>query len=179
MPREDIAFQTSDNVTLRGWFYTPEASLTTPLPCLVISHGFTAVKEMSLDTIAAHFTSSLPISCLVYDNRGFGASDNHASAPRLEIITSLQCSDISDAITYAQSREDVNKEKIGIWGTALSGGHVLRVGAVDRRVKAVLSQVPMVNGWKNFHRMIQPGSVAGMNHLFQEGQWSLKWSFYS
>ena len=179
MPREDIAFQTSDNVTLRGWFYTPEASLTTPLPCLVISHGFTAVKEMSLDTIAAHFTSSLPISCLVYDNRGFGASDNHPSAPRLEIITSLQCSDISDAITYVQGREDVNKEKIGIWGVAFSGGHCIKVGAVDRRVKAVLSQVPMVNGWKNFHRMIQPGSVAGMNHLFQEGQWSLKWSFYS
>ncbi|KAE9376042.1 carbohydrate esterase family 7 protein [Stipitochalara longipes BDJ] len=168
MPREDITFQTSDNITLRGWFYTPEASSTTPLPCLVISHGFTAVKEMLLDIIAAHFTSALPISCLVYDHRGFGASDNHPSAPRLEIIPSLQCSDISDAITYAQGREDVNKEKIGIWGTALSGGHALTVGAVDRRVKAVLSQVPVVSGWENFHRLTRPNAVAGMNHLFQE-----------
>jgi len=168
MPREDIAFQTSDNVTLRGWFYTPEASPTTPLPCLVISHGFTAIKEMTLDTIAARFTSSLPISCLVYDHRGFGASDNHPSAPRQEIITSLQCSDLSDAITYAQGREDVNKEKIGVWGTALSGGHALKVGAVDRRVKAVLSQVPMVSGWENFHNMARPDSVAGLNQLFQE-----------
>jgi len=168
MPREDIAFKTSDNVTLRGWFYTPEASSTTPLPCLVISHGFAALKEMSLDTMAAHFTSSLPISCLVYDQRGYGASDNHPSAPRLEIIPSLQCSDISDAITYAQGREDVNKEKIGIWGTALSGGHVLWVGAADRRVKAVLSQVPMVNGWENFHHLTTPDSLAGLNHLFQE-----------
>jgi cephalosporin-C deacetylase-like acetyl esterase len=174
MPREDIAFQTVDNVTLRGWFYKPEAPSTTLLPCLVISHGFTAVKEQQLDVIAAHFASSLPISCLVYDQRGFGASDNHPSAPRQEIIPSLQCSDISDAITYAQGREDVNKEKIGIWGTALSGGHVLRVGAVDRRVKAVVSQVPMVNGWENFHRLARPDSVVGLNHLFQEGQWSLK-----
>ena len=174
MPREDIAFQTSDNVTLRGWFYTPEASSTTPLPCLVISHGFAAVKEMSLDAFATHFISSLPISCLAYDNRGFGASDNHPSAPRREIIPALQCSDISDAITYAQSREDVDKEKIGIWGTALSGGHVLRVGAVDRRVKAVLIQVPMVSGWENFHRLVRPDFVDRMNHIFQEGQWSLK-----
>jgi cephalosporin-C deacetylase-like acetyl esterase len=170
MPREDIAFQTSDNFTLRGWFYTPEASSTTPLPCLVISHGFTAVKEMFLDTLAAHYTSSLPISCLVYDHRGFGASDNHPSAPRQEIIPSLQCSDISDAITYAQAREDVNKEKIGIWGTAMSGGHVLWVGAADRRVKAVLSQVPLVSGWENFHRLVRPDFEAGFNHLFQEGQ---------
>jgi cephalosporin-C deacetylase-like acetyl esterase len=170
MPREDIAFQTSDNVTLRGWFFTPEAPSTTPLPCLVISHGFTAVKEMLLDVIATRFTSSLPISCLVYDHRGFGSSDTLPSAPRQEIIPSLQCSDISDAITYAQSREDVNKGKIAIWGTALSGGHCLRVGAVDRRVKAVLSQVPVVNGWENALRLSQPGSVAVLNHLFQEGK---------
>jgi len=168
MPREDIAFQTSDNVTLRGWFYTPEASSTTPLPCLVITHGFSAVKEMNLDVLAARFTSSLPISCLVYDHRGFGASDNHPSAPRQEIIPSLQCSDISDAITYAQGREDVNKEKIGIWGTALSGGHALYVGAVDRRVKVVLSQVPVVSGWENAQRLARPGNVAELNHLFQE-----------
>jgi cephalosporin-C deacetylase-like acetyl esterase len=170
MPRADITFQTSDNVTLRGWFYTPEASSTTPLPCLVISHGFAALKEMFLDTLAAHLTSSLPISCLVYDQRGFGDSDNHPSAPRQEIIPYLQCSDISDAITYAQSRADVNKDKIGIWGTALSGGHVLWVGAADRRVKAVISQVPMVSGWENFHRLTRPDLVAGLNQLFQEGQ---------
>lgn len=174
MPRQDISFQTSDNVTLRGWFYTPEASSNTPLPCLVITHGFTAVKEICLDNFAKYFTSSLPISCLVYDHRGFGASDNHPSAPRLEIITSLQCSDISDAITYAQSREDVNEAKIGIWGTAISGGHAIQVGAVDRRIKAVLSQVPMVSGWDNFHRLIRPDFVAGMNQLFQEGQSSSK-----
>jgi cephalosporin-C deacetylase-like acetyl esterase len=170
MPREDIAFQTSDNVTLRGWFFTPEAPSTSPLPCLVISHGFTAVKEMLLDVIATRFTSSLPISCLVYDHRGFGSSDTLPSAPRQEIIPALQCSDISDAITYAQSREDVNKGKIAIWGTALSGGHALRVGAVDRRVKAVLSQVPVVNGWENALRLSQPGSAAVLNHLFQEGK---------
>jgi len=82
----------------------------------------------------------------------------------------LQCSDISDAITYAQSRQDVNKGKIAIWGTALSGGHALRVGAVDRRVKAVLSQVPVVNGWENALRLSQPGSAAVLNHLFQEGK---------
>lgn len=169
MPREDVSFQTSDNVTLRGWFFTPETPSTTPLPCLVMSHGFTALKEMFLDNFAEKFVSSLPISCLVYDHRGFGTSDNHPSAPRSEIIPSLQCSDMSDAITYAQSREGVNKDKIGIWGSSYCGGHVLYVGAVDRRVKVVLCQVPFVNGWESFHRLIRPDFVAGLNHLFQEG----------
>jgi cephalosporin-C deacetylase-like acetyl esterase len=75
---------------------------------------------------------------LVYDNRNFGESDGE---PRHEIVPSVQQSDYSDAITYAQSLDDVNADKIGIWGSSYSGGHVLLVGATDRRVKAVLGQV--------------------------------------
>jgi cephalosporin-C deacetylase-like acetyl esterase len=169
MSVEDISFQTADNVTLRGWFYKPSNN-DSPFPCLVMAHGFSALKEMDLNTFAAHFTSQLPISCLVYDNRGFGDSDTKQGQPRLEIIPSEQVSDFSDAITYAQSRPDVNKDKIGIWGSSYSGGHVLHVGAVDRRVKAVLSQVPCLNGWDNFHRLIRPDFIGGLNQLFQEGK---------
>jgi cephalosporin-C deacetylase-like acetyl esterase len=140
MPQRDITFQTSDNVTLRGWLFTPE-STSSRLPCLVMSHGWSALKEMDLDAFANYFTSKLALSCLVYDNRGFGDSDQKDGHPRQEIIPSLQQSDISDAITFAQSLPEVKPAKIGIWGSSYSGGHVLFVGAVDRRVKSVLSQV--------------------------------------
>jgi hypothetical protein len=168
MPREDIAFQTSDNVTLRGWFYKP-SNATSSLPCLVMAHGFSALKEMDLNTFAEFFTSNLPLTCLVYDNRGFGDSDTKEGQPRHEIIPAQQTSDYSDAITYAQTRPEVNKDKIGIWGSSYSGGHVLWVGAVDRRVKAVLCQVPCVDGYTNFHRLIRPDFIAGLNQLFQDG----------
>ena len=94
MPRKDVEFKTSDHVTLRGWFYTPESS-SGKLPCLVMAHGWSALKEMDLNTFAEHFISKLAISCLVYDNRCFGASDGE---PRHEIIPTLQQSDYSDAI---------------------------------------------------------------------------------
>jgi cephalosporin-C deacetylase-like acetyl esterase len=176
MSRGDIEFQTHDHVTLRGWFYKPSSPTSNKLPCLVISHGFSALKEMDLNTSAEYFTSKLPLSCLVYDNRGFGSSDVIEGQPRHEIIPAVQCSDISDAITYAQSRTDVNADKVGIWGSSYSRGHVLWVGAVDRRVKAVLSQVPCVSGYDNFHRLIRPDFVAGLNTLFQEGNkiWVLR-----
>lgn len=140
MPRKDIEFKTSDNVTLKGWFYTP-SNKTGRLPCLVMAHGWSALKEMDLDKFAEHFTSKLPITCLVYDNRGFGASGVAKDQPRHEIVPSLQMSDYSDAITYAQGLSEVDSTKIGIWGSSYSGGHVLYVGAADRRVKTVLSQV--------------------------------------
>ena len=169
MPQSKVEFKTADQVVLRGWFYTPATKTEHPLPCLVMSHGFSALKEMDLNTFADHFTSTLDITCLVYDNRGFGDSDHKPGHPRHEIIPAIQTSDISDAITYAQSRAEVNGNKIGIWGSSYSGGHVLWVGAVDRRVKAVLCQVPCVNGWENFHRLIRPDFIAGLNTLFQEG----------
>ncbi|EXJ71133.1 uncharacterized protein A1O5_06127 [Cladophialophora psammophila CBS 110553] len=167
MPREDISFQTADNVTLRGWFYKLSGD-NSVLPCLVMAHGFSSLKEMDLNTFAEYFTSHLPLSCFVYDNRGFGDSDTKEGQPRHEIIRTQQTSDYSDAITYAQSRSDVNPDKIGVWGSSYSGGHVLWAGAVDRRVKVVLSQVPCVDGWSNFHRLIRPDFVAGLNRLFQE-----------
>ncbi|KAB8278291.1 Alpha/Beta hydrolase protein, partial [Aspergillus minisclerotigenes] len=169
MPRDNIEFQTADHVTLRGWFFCPPIKATeTRLPCLVMSHGFSALKEMELDTFAEYFTQNLPISCLVYDNRGFGDSDTKAGQPRHEILPSQQTSDISDAITYAQSRADVDPDRIGIWGSSYSGGHVLWVGAVDRRVKVVLSHVPYTDGWQNINRLMRPDMMEAVNKSFQE-----------
>lgn len=168
MPRRNIEFRTSDQVTLRGWFFTPESKDDDPLPCLVMSHGFSALKEMDLDTFANYFIKNLKITCLVFDNRGFGSSDTGLAQHRHEIIPSIQTADISDAITYACSLPEVNANKIGIWGSSYSGGHVLQVGATDRRVKAVLSQVPCVNGWDNFNRLVRPDFAENTNKLLAE-----------
>lgn len=173
MPREDIEFQTGDGITLRGWFYKPEAS-SSPLPVLVVSPGFSATKEMGLDLVAEHFISNLPISVLVFDYRNLGLSDNHPNIPRGEVIPQLQITDLQDAISYAQTRPDVNKDKVAIWGVSYSGGNVLWVAAIDKRVKAVISQIPIVSGWEIFHRATRPDLIPGVNQLFQEGQWSSK-----
>ncbi|TKA82504.1 hypothetical protein B0A55_01228 [Friedmanniomyces simplex] len=146
MPRKDIEFKTSDDITLHGWLYTPDNAEGKKLPSLVMAHGLTCFKEMDLDLFAEYFIAGLPMACLIYDNRCFGASDGQ---PRAEVNPFLQRSDYSDAMTFAQLSPDINLDKIGIWGTSYSGGHVLWVGSVDRRVKAVLSQGPLVSGWEN------------------------------
>ena len=141
MPRKDIEFQNSVGITLRGWLYTPTEATDGPLPCVVMQHGFSAVKEMGLDAVGEAFVANLKLVALIFDNRGFGASDAATGQPRLEIIPSDQISDFSDAITYAQSLPEVDSKRIGIWGSSYSGGHVFVVAATDKRVKAVISQV--------------------------------------
>jgi uncharacterized protein len=160
MSRRDIEFD-AEGVALRGWFYPAEAT-GAAAPTVVMAHGFSAVKEMYLDEYAEAFVSA-GLSALVFDNRNFGASDGE---PRQEIDPWAQVRDYRHAITYASTLPEVAADRIGIWGTSYSGGHVLVVAAIDRRVKAVVSQVPLVSGHDNFRALVRADFIAGFREQF-------------
>ena len=102
---------------------------------------------------------------VVYDNRNFGASDGE---PRQEIDPWLQVRDYSDAITFAQRQSETDAERIGVWGSSYSGGHVLAVAAIDRRVKCVVSQVPAISGSQGFRRLVRADMLAGLNAMLAQ-----------
>ena len=52
--RRDVEFN-ADGVTLRGWFYTPDQGKG-PFACVVMAHGFSGTKEMTLDKFAEVLT---------------------------------------------------------------------------------------------------------------------------
>jgi len=158
--RQDVEFN-AEGVTLRGWLYVPDGA-TGPVPTIVMAHGFSAVKEMYLDAFAEAFAQA-GLGALVYDNRNFGASDGE---PRHEIDPWAQVRDYRHAITYARTREEVDAERIGIWGSSYSGGHVLVVGAIDRRVKCVVSQVPLISGHENARRLVRADFVEPTRQAF-------------
>ncbi len=160
MDRRDVEFD-AEGVTLRGWFYQG-AGASGPAATVVMAHGFSAVKEMYLDAFAEVFAAAGQ-NVLVFDNRCFGASDGE---PRQEIDPWAQMRDYRHAITYASGRPEVDAARIGVWGSSYSGGHVLVVGAVDRRVKAVVSQVPLVSGHDNFRALVRADFIAGFRAQF-------------
>src|SRR6266481_1138854 len=154
MTRRDIEFD-AEGVTLRGWFYAAEGA-SGPGAAVVMAHGFSAVKEMYLDSFAEVFAAA-GLNVLVFDNRGFGASDGE---PRQEIDPWAQVRDYRHAITYAGTLPEVDARRIGIWGSSYSGGHVLVIGAIDRRVKCVVSQVPLASGHNNARRLVRADHLA-------------------
>ena len=159
--REDIEFRTEDGVTLRGWHYAPDG-VDGPAPLVVMAHGYSAVKEMYLDDFAEHFAAG-GLGVLVYDNRNLGASDG---TPRGEIDPWQQIRDYRTAITWAATQPWTDPERIGIWGSSYSGAHVLVVAALDRRVRCVVSQVPLVSGLANARRLIRADVFAGLRQMF-------------
>ena len=147
--RTDIAFS-SDGVTLRGWLYRPDGAAAR-VPAIVMAHGFSATKEMDLPGFAEVFCQA-GFAVLLYDHRNLGASDGQ---PRGEIDPWAQIRGYRDAITYAQTLPGIDPARIGAWGSSYSGGHVIVVGAIDRRVKCVVSQVPLIDGYANVRRQVR------------------------
>jgi len=161
--RKDIEFKSEDGVALRGWLYLPDGARGR-VPTIVMAHGFSAVKENYLDKYGEVF-SAAGLGALVFDNRCFGASDGE---PRQHIDPWRQIADYRDAITYASTLAEVDGTKLGIWGSSYSGAHVLVVAAIDRRVKCVVSQVPLISGHRNARRLIRADMIAAVQGMFVE-----------
>lgn len=159
--REDIAFPAEDGPTLRGWLYRPDEG-SGPFPAVVMAHGFSATKEMHLDDFAEVFVAG-GLAVLVYDNRNLGASDGE---PRGEIDPWQQVRDYRTAITWLSGRAEVDAGRIGVWGSSYSGGHVLVVAAQDRRVRAVVAQVPLISGYENARRLVRADQLAPLRAAF-------------
>jgi fermentation-respiration switch protein FrsA (DUF1100 family) len=160
--RRDVEFKAEGGVTLRGWHYLPD-SRAGKLPTIVMAHGYSAVKEMYLDRFAESFAAA-GLASVVFDNRNFGASDGE---PRQEIDPWQQIRDYRDAITFAETLAETDPGRIGIWGSSYSGSHVLVVGAIDRRVKCVVSQAPMISGHDNIRRLVRADFIAGFQRMFE------------
>ncbi|WP_265110596.1 alpha/beta hydrolase [Halosolutus halophilus] len=160
--REDIEFEAEGDV-LRGWLYTPDET-DEPVPTIVMAHGFSAVKEMYLDEYAEVFAEA-GLGALVFDNRNFGESEGE---PRYEIDPWQQVRDYRHAITYAETRDEVDGDRIGIWGSSYSGGHVLTVGALENRVSAVVSQAPLTDGYHNVRRLVRPDIMTEYRKQFDQ-----------
>src|ERR687889_2239821 len=158
--RQDVEFD-AEGVTLRGWLYLPDGAAS-PVPTIVMAHGFSAVKEMYLDAFAEAFAAG-GLGALVYDHRNSGPSDGE---PRQEIDPWEQVRDYRHAITYARTREEVDRDRIGIWGSSYSGAHALVVGAIDRRVKCVVAQVPLISGHENARRLVRADLIKPTQDMF-------------
>jgi fermentation-respiration switch protein FrsA (DUF1100 family) len=151
--REDVDFL-SEGVILRAWLYLPEGA--GPFPAIALGHGFTGIKDGFLHHDYPGFFAAAGFAALAFDYPNSGES---AGDLRGELDPIAQQRAYRDAITYLIDRPEVDEERIGIWGTSYGGGHVLTVGAIDRRVRCVVSQVPTISGSRNHVRRHTPAQL--------------------
>jgi len=153
--QRDVTFKSGD-ASAAAWLFLPEQSASgARAPGVAMAHGLGAVKEMYLEPFARRFAEA-GIVALLFDYRGFGASGGE---PRQRIFPRDQIEDYRSALTWLSLQPEIYADRLGVWGSSFSGGHVLHVAAYDPRVKAVVSQV----GAMDVNQTIR--SIAGPEQL--------------
>lgn len=144
--RSDVTFD-SHGTRCAAWLYEPAAD--GPVPCVVMAHGWTGVREQRLDAYAERFAAA-GFAVLVFDYRHFGASDGE---PRQLLDIGRQLDDWRAAVAFARANPAVDARRIALWGSSFSGGHVQAIAAEDHDVAAVIAQVPFADGLRNLPRL--------------------------
>jgi alpha-beta hydrolase superfamily lysophospholipase len=138
MSRKELTFA-SDRDTCTAWFY-PAAADKGTRPIIVMAHGLTGTRRDRLGAFAERFAAA-GIAALVFDYRGFGDSTGEPDLYE----PSRQLDDWRAAIALARSLPDIDTGRVATFGSSSGGGHALAAAAVDPKVAAAISQVPMLD----------------------------------
>ena len=150
-----------------GWLYLPSGVAKPPV--VIMAHGFGAEKTFVLPDYAERFVRA-GLAVLLFDYRGFGDSQGR---PRNLVDPKRHLEDWAAALAHVRRLEDVDGDRIGLWGTSFSGGHVLATAAIDKKVAAVSAQVPFVDGFAS-------ARLSGLNYTLRASlyaAWDLIRSF--
>jgi pimeloyl-ACP methyl ester carboxylesterase len=144
--RRDVEFK-SEGTTVRGWLYVGKEGERRPT--IVLAGGWCYVREIVMPTYAEAFVDA-GYNALVFDYRNLGVSDGD---DRQHLDPWAQVRDYQNAVSFLERHPEVDPDRIGAWGISYSGGHVLILAAIDPRVKSIVSQIPVIDGYENMRRV--------------------------
>jgi dienelactone hydrolase len=140
---EDVAFPTTDGLTLHGWFIPAAAPREQgPAPAILFAHG--NAGNLSHHYEFADFLPTEGLSVFIFDYRSYGRSDR--SPRRLQRDDLI--ADTNAALDYLLTRPDVDRQRIGLCGFSLGATLGLAVAAERPEVRAVVS-ISSFSRWKD------------------------------
>ncbi len=132
----------SEGVQLVGDVYYPEGLQPGETRAgIVLCHGYTGVKDLYLPDNARVLNQAGYI-VLTFDYKGWG--DSAGSKSRLAPYSRVY--DVLAAVTFLSALPQVDEDAIGIYGTSYGGATVVWAGAIDARVKCIVSVVGIGHG---------------------------------
>jgi uncharacterized protein len=134
-------------------------------PCVVMAHGVGGTRDSSLLPFAEAFAEA-GLDALVFDYRGFGDSSGE---PRQYAWPARHREDYEAAVVFARGLGGVDPERIVLWGTSWSGGHVVYVAADDPRIAAVICHTPDLDGIRTLLQISRYANFGQLARVTWEG----------
>ena len=130
----------SDGESCRGNLYLPDRPAHPPV--VVMAPGLGFWQSFGLPAVAERFAEA-GYAAFTFDYRHHGDSDGE---PRGVVSPATQVDDYEAAINAMRAEDDVDSNRLVVWGHSLSGGHALSVAAENFRVAGVIGVCPFVDG---------------------------------
>ena len=150
--RQDEDFE-SRGTRCAAWLYRSEGD--EPPPVVVMAHGFGCERGWRLPAFVERFAEN-GLAVLLFDYRRFGDSDGR---PRNLVTPKGQVRDWLAAVEHARSLDDVDGERLALWGDSFSGGHAVTVAASDGGVDAAVLNVPFSDGTRTALHLARGGGL--------------------
>ena len=136
-----VAFH-SEGFRLVGDLYAPDdLRAGERRPGIVLCHGYTGVKDLYLPDNARVLVEAGYV-VLAFDYKGWGESEG----PRTRLAPWSRVADVQAALTFLGVQASVDETRLGIYGTSYGGATVVWTGAIDRRVRCIVSVVGIGHG---------------------------------
>lgn len=150
MQTEEVSYY-SDGSRINALWRTPDAAAAgSRLPAIIQGPGWLGLRDANLYVRYHEALTAAGFGVLVIDYRGFGASEGDRG--RLSPRDQLQ--DLVNGVTFLTTRDDVDADAIGVFGSGgTGGGNAVLLAAADSRVRAAVSQLPVADGADWLHRM--------------------------
>lgn len=122
---EDVAFPTSDGLTLRGWFIRGRYGAT-----VLFAHGGGGNRLGIGQLEVAATLAQRGFGVLLFDQRDHGNSDGTQA--------SFTNADVQAAVNYLHSRSEVDPDRIGAIGLSLGAINIVHAAAHDHDLHAIV-----------------------------------------
>jgi fermentation-respiration switch protein FrsA (DUF1100 family) len=165
MSFEEVMVAAEGGVQLHTWIFRPDTG-SGPFPAITMAHGFAGLKYRGLRRYAERFAQA-GFVVSVHDHRTFGLSTGE---PRGDIDPWQQIADWRRIISYLESQPVVDATRLGLWGSSYAGGHSLVLAATDRRIRAVVAQVPTISGFEQGLRRVSAEQRPVLEERFNEDE---------
>jgi len=170
-----VTFRSGD-LTLAGVVHVPDGMQPgEKRPAIMVLHGFGNNKDSANSINPCNLLTRMGYVTFRFDFRGCGQSEGE----RGMVIPLEQVEDIQAAVTYMETRPEVDAKRIGVVGSSFGAAVAIYAGGVDKRIACVISsggwghgqekfrkQHPTPEGWAKFTAMLEEGR----RHRMRTGQ---------
>jgi alpha-beta hydrolase superfamily lysophospholipase len=165
---EQRAHFTSAGLQLTGILHLPpDAKPGERRPAFMVLHGFGSNKDSGVPRTAAELFASLGYVALRFDMRGCGESEG----ARGRVICLEQVEDTRHALEFLQTRDEVQKDRIAVYGQSFGAAVAVYAAGVEPRIAACVSTGGWGHGEKKFRKQhASPEAWARFTAMMEKGR---------